>query len=185
MSGVYSYGRLFHHELDYSGKWIKDIIQQISVLHCIFGEESSNNPNGISIHKPSDIFKLDQSLGEEIAKYMVSSYITQNTRKYGATKFEYFTVKYVLNIVLYYIDQKSPTFINNKTIECIIIILNHPHFKGCKTLDDIKKKLLSIDKLNDRFIGLFESSSDEEENPIGVSQKLEAIPPKKHNIFFD
>jgi hypothetical protein len=179
MSEEYSYGRLFHHTFDYSGKWIKDIIKQISDLHCIFGEESSNNQNGISIHNQGD--KLYQSLGEDIAKYMVSSYITQNTRKYGDTRYEYYTVKKVLNIVLYYIDAKSPTFINNKTIECIIIILNHPHFKNCKTIDDIKKKCSLIDKLNDRFNGLCESSSDEE--GTGVSQKLEAIP-KKPNIFF-
>jgi len=182
MSEFYSYGRLFHHKLDYSGKWIKDIIQQISDLHCIFGEESSDNPNGISIHNPGDIFKLDQSLGEDIAKYLVSSYITQNTRKYGNTKNEYFTVKYVLNIVLYYIDPSSPNRINKKTLDCIIIILNHPHFKGCKSIDDIKKKLSLTDNLNDRFNGLCERSSDEEGN--GVSQKLEAIP-KKPNIFFD
>jgi hypothetical protein len=185
MSDDNSYGSLFHHELDYSGKWIKSIIQQISNLHCIFGEESSNNPNGIIIHNPGDIFKLDQLLGEEIAKYMVSSYITQNIKKYGDTKQEYFTVKHVINIVLYYIDPRSPTLINKKTIECIIIILNHPHFKGCKNIDDIKKNLPSINNLNDRFNGLCESSSDEEENLLGVSQKLEAIPPKVPNMFFD
>jgi len=182
------YGKLFHHELDYSGEWIKGIIQRMSKLHCMFGEVTLNNPNGISIHNPGDIFKLDQSLGEDIAKCMVSSYITKNTRKYGDTKHEYFTVKHVINIVLFYIDQKKFTnlnLINQKAIECIVIILNHPHFKGCKTIDDIKGKLSSIDNLNDRFNGLCESSSDEEENLLGVSQKQEAIPPKKHNIFFD
>ena len=183
MSEVYSYGRLFYHVLDYSGKWINDIIQHIRDLHCIFGEESYNNPNGISIHNPGDIFKLDQSLGEEIAKCMVSSYITQNTRKYGDTMYEYFTVKNVLNIVLYYIDRKSPTLVDKKTIECIQIILNHPHFKGCKSIDAIQKKITSIDNLNDRFKYLCETSSDEEDNFRVVSQKLQAVPP--HNVFFD
>jgi hypothetical protein len=114
---------------------------------------------------------------------MVSSYITQNTRKYGDTRYEYFTVKNVLNIVLYYIDRKSPTLVDKKTIECIQIILNHPHFKGCKSIDAIQKKITSIDNLNDRFKYLCETSSDEEDNFRVVSQKLQAIPP--HNVFFD
>ena len=183
MSEVYSYGRLFHHPLDYDGKWIKGIIKQISDLNCIFGEESSNNHNGISIHNPGDIFKLDQSLGEEIAKCMVSSYITTNINRYGTTRYEYFTVKNVLNIVLYYIDRKSPNLVNKKTIECIHLILNHPHFKGCQNIGDIQKKILSMDSLNDRYKGICETSSDEEDNFRGVSHKLEAVP--RRNIFFD
>lgn len=185
MSDDNCYGRLFHHELDYNGEWKKDIIQRISKLHCMFGKDTLNNPNGISIHNPGDIFKLGESLGEDIAKCMVSLYITKNTIKYGNTNEEYFTVKHVVNIVLFYIDPKKFTnlnLINQKAKECIVIILNHPHFKGCKTIDDIKGKLSLIDNLNDRFNGLCESSSDEEENILEVSQKQEAIPP---NIFFD
>ena len=188
MSDDNCYGRLFHHEIDYSGEWIKDIIQRISKLHCMFGKCTSNNPNGISIYNPGDIFKLGLSLGEDIAKCIVSLYITKNTRKYGDTDEEYFIVKHVTNIVLFYIDQEKFTklnLINKRAIESIVIILNHPHFKGCKTIDDIKGKLPSIDNLNDRFNGLCESSSDEEENILEVSQKQEAIHPKIPNIFFD
>lgn len=186
MSDDNSYGRLFHHELDYNGKWIKDLIRRISNLHCIFGEESSNNPNGITIHNPGDIFTLGQSLGEEIAKCMVSSYITQNIKKYGDTRDEYFIVKHVLNMILFYMDRSFITVVDKKVIESIVIILNHPHFKGCKSIASIQGKIPSIDNLNDRFNGLYEPSSDEEEeNLLGVSQKIEAIPPKVPNIFFD
>ena len=144
MSEKYSFGRLFHHEIDYNGKWIKDLIRRISNLHCIFGEESSNNPNGITIHNPGDIFTLGQSLGEEIAKCMVSSYVTKNVLKYGDTRDEYFTMKRIVNMVLFNVDREFVTLIDKKAIECIIIILNHPHFTGCKTIDDIQNKIPSI-----------------------------------------
>ena len=188
MGGECSYGRLFHHEIDYKGKWIKDLIQRISQLHCMFGEITSNNANGIYIHNPADIFTLGQSLGEEIAKCMVSSYITKNVLKYGDTRDEYFTIKRTVNMVLFNVDREFVTLIDKKTIECIITILNHPHFTGCKTIDDIQNKIPSISNLNDRFKGVYESSDEEdEEDDHGTrySCKGEAIPPKVPNIFLD
>ena len=187
MPEKYSFGRLFHHEIDYNGKWIKDLIRRISNLHCIFGEESSNNPNGISVHNPGDIFTLGQSLGEDIAKCLVSSYITKNTIKYGDTRDEYFTVKHVLNMILFYMDRSFITVVDKKVIDAIVVILNHPHFKGCKSIASIQAKIPSIDNLNDRFNGLCETSSDEEDEDDynGHSCKGIAIPPKVPNIFFD
>tara|TARA_E500000331_G_C16916431_1_gene565744 strand:- start:415 stop:669 length:255 start_codon:yes stop_codon:yes gene_type:complete len=83
-------------------------------------------------------------------------------------------------------DRSFITVVDKKVIDSIVIILNHPHFKGCKSIVSIQEKIPSIDNLNDRFNGLYEPSSDEEEeNLLGVSQKTEAIPPKVPNIFFD
>tara|TARA_Y100001936_G_C15856977_1_gene550347 strand:- start:246 stop:803 length:558 start_codon:yes stop_codon:yes gene_type:complete len=185
MSEKYSFGRLFHHEIDYNGKWIKDLIRRISNLQCIFGEENKNNPNGISVHNPGDIFTLGQSLGEDIAKCLVSSYITKNITKYGDTRDEYFTVKHVLNMILFYMDRSFTTVVDKKVIEAIVVILNHPHFKGCKSIASIQAKIPSIDNLNNRFNGLCETSSDEEDNYNQHSCKGVAIPPKVPNIFFD
>ena len=185
MGGEGYYGRLFHHEIDYTGKWIKDLIQRISQLHCMFGEITSNNANGIYIHNPGDIFTLGQSLGEDIAKCMVSSYVTNNFLKYGDTRDEYFTMKRTVNMVLFNVDRGFVTLIDKKTIECIITILNHPHFTGCKTINDIQNKISSISKLNDRFKGVYESSDEEDDNTTIYSCKGEAIPPKVPNIFLD
>ena len=57
------------------------------------------------------------------------------------------------------------------------IFLNHPHFKGCCSIEDIQKKIASVDDLNGRF-GESESSDEEE-------YREEEVIVERENIFLD
>ena len=62
-------------------------------------------------------------------------------------------------------------------VESIITILNHPHFKGCHSIEDIQKKIASVNNLNERF---GESDGSDEDECEGDDRFIE-----KKNIFLD
>ena len=175
------YGPLFHHQIDYSGKWIQSIIQKISSLSCVFEGVSDSLHNGINV---KDTSKLTQ-LGDVIAKFMVGSYITKNIIKSNDVTGERFTVSHVINIVLFSIDEKEEcNIINKAVIESIVSILNHPHFQGCNCIDDIHRKLSSVEDLNKRYKES-DSSSEEEEEEEEVEKGFQGEIQRFKNIFLD
>ena len=54
-----------------------------------------------------------------------------------------------VNIVLYSIDDCDKCGL--KTLRSIETILNHPHFYGCKSPQQIQEKIPLIEGLNERF----------------------------------
>ena len=215
MNDSYSYGKLYYYKYDYSGEWIKSVIKQISNLQFFFDIPSNHLPNGIDINtennNPTEPLFVDPSplserphsgaleggqAREDIAKFIVSSYITRYdanpSSQEGGGGEEYFTIQSVVNIVLLYINRKSEEMIDRKVIECIITILNHPHFYGSQNIDDIHKKISTVNNLNDRFKHSNETSSEGEGNVIidNTSQRSLVPPlhewgPPLHNMFFD
>ena len=159
-----SYGPLFHHGLpDYSGKWIQSLIKRISRMSCMFGDTTKNLPNGINVQNCKDIYSVDKAMGDEVAKFMVGTYITKNS------------CRRVVNIVLFNVDRDYISIVNKNVVESIITILNHPHFHGCHSIDDIKKKILSVENLNDRFV----EEISEEEAPVQEEKYV------KRDLLFD
>jgi hypothetical protein len=204
MNDSYSYGKLYYYKYDYSGEWIKSVIKQISNLQFFFDIPSNHLPNGIDINTennnplapPRGQGHEGGEAREDIAKFIVSSYITRYDANpsylEGGGGEEYFTIQSVVNIVLLYINRKSEEMIDRKVIECIITILNHPHFYGSQNIDDIHKKISTVNNLNDRFKHSNENYSEEEDNVIidNTSQRS-LVPPLHewgqplHNMFFD
>ena len=61
------------------------------------------------------------------------------------------TYRAPVNLILNSINKEYVSIINNKCIEQIKTILNHPTFEGCKTLNDIKSRFMIVKHLNERF----------------------------------
>jgi|MEHZ01.4.fsa_nt_MEHZ011120021.1_3 ribosomal protein L31 len=192
MTDSYSYGKLYYNKYDYSGEWIKSVIKQISNLQFFFDIPSNHLPNGIDINTiNTQNIKIENNnlIGKDIAQFIVSSYITRYDALQGCGE-EYFTIQSVVNIVLLYINRKSEERIDRKVIECIITILNHPHFYGSQNIDDIHKKISTVDNLNDRFKHSNETTS-EKENVIISPSNTDQLPQGQggwrppHNMFFD
>lgn len=190
MTDSYSYGKLYYNKYDYSGEWIKSVIKQISNLQFFFDIPSNHLPNGIDINTQNIKIENNNLIGKDIAQFIVSSYITRYDALQGCGE-EYFTIQSVVNIVLLYINRKSEERIDRKVIECIITILNHPHFYGSQNIDDIHKKISTVDNLNDRFKHSNETSFEEEDNVIISPSNTDQLPQGQggwrppHNMFFD
>ena len=170
-----SYGDLFHYQFDYSGEWIQGLIQRISYLSCDFGEETKDLLNGINVSLRNNMVD-NNLLGKEISQFMVCSYMVQNIVKKckDGAKITYLSP---VNLVLDTINVQYTSIVNKEVIESIITILNHPHFKGCCSIEDIQKKIASVDDLNGRF-GESESSEEEE-------YREEEVIVERENIFLD
>lgn len=174
MGRTKSYGNLFHYQYDYSGEWIQGLIQRISYLSCDFEEPSNNLLNGINVSLRKSI--MDNLLGKDISQFMVCSYIVKNKVKKckDGAKIAYLSP---VNLVLDTINVQYTSIVNQEVIESIVTILNHPHFKGCCSIEDIQKKIALVDDLNGRF---GESESSDEEEYRGEEVTLE-----RRNIFLD
>ena len=170
-----SYGDLFHYQFDYSGEWIQGLIQRISYLSCDFEEPSNNLLNGINVSLRNNMVD-NNLLGKEISQFMVCSYMVQNIVKKckDGAKITYLSP---VNLVLDTINVQYTSIVNKEVIESIVTILNHPHFKGCCSIEDIQKKISSVDDLNGRF-GESESSDEEE-------YREEEVIGERGNIFLD
>ena len=120
-------------------------------------EISGDNPNGIYLeyNVPS---KEEQTLGIDIAKFIVRSYIVKYIVK--EKKGEWFTAPTIINIVLNEINKDG--IINTSVLEKIITVLNHPHFKGCNNIHELQKKASSVDNLNERYDRISVSSDEEQ-----------------------
>ena len=175
MGRTLSYGNLFQYKYDYSGEWIQGLIQRISYLSCDFGEETKDLLNGINVSLRNNMVD-NNLLGKEISQFMVCSYMVQNIVKKckDGAKITYLSP---VNLVLDTINVQYTSIVNKEVIESIVTILNHPHFKGCCSIEDIQKKISSVDDLNGRF-GESESSDEEE-------YREEEVIVERGNIFID
>ena len=179
-----SYGNLFHYEFDYSGEWIQGLIQRISYLSCDFEEESKDLLNGINVSLRKSIMD-DNLLGKEISQFLVCSYMVKNIVKKckDGAKITYLSP---VNLVLDTVNVNYTSIVNKEVVESIITILNHPHFKGCCSIEGIQKKLSSVDNLNERFVEESGSSEEEEEEEEGLGGGgMEYEAPVQKNIFLD
>ena len=175
----HSYGKLFHHRADITGEWVQGLIQRISALSCEFHVESDNHINGINVSlRKKSVVDTDDILGEEIAEFMVCSYVIKNKKKVCKDSEETMTFHPHVNIVLDTLNNDYVTIINKEAIESINTILNHPHFKGCNSLEDVQGAIQSVEELGGRF-GITSS----EEEGMGEGGKYEVMEQK--NIFLD
>ena len=120
------------------------LISIISQLNYDFNEITKILPNGINIIY--DPLKQDNVIGDIISAFLVRSYII---KQYTITKDsgERFTDLRPVNIILdNYLDNDIST-----CLDSIKTILNHPHFRGCKNINDITKKIEYVNDLNMRF----------------------------------
>ena len=185
------YGPLFHHPgIDVSGKWITGLIEKISSLSCDFGVTSTRLINGINVSIRKGILDDPKDhLGEEISKFIVCSYMEKNMVKYLKTGGN-ITYQPVVNLVLDTIDKDYTSIVNKDAVESIITILNHPHFSGCNSIEDIKDRLSTVEKLNNRMTDSNEDESvDEDEGEDEDVIYKECIgdgkPVAERNIFLD
>ena len=130
----------------------------LSILYCNFGEITGDLPNGINIYStPLMNMNIDEyKLGIDISKFLVNSYLTEYIYKYNVDGSQ---ISYLspINIVLDSIDREFITIINKECIENIKSIINHPNFMGCKNIEEIKKCILLVKELNNRFKGSIKS----------------------------
>ena len=188
------WGELFRNDINYDGKWIQGIIQEISALLIIHKKTTKHIPNGIHIgssniryYNMAGGFLSEEAeppkLGIEIDKFIVGSYITKRVLRYNPEPDEKFTTLNTINIVLNGINKNS-SLINKEVINNIITILNHPHFKGCNNVNDIQDKIQSVAYLNNRFKGVSDSSEEEEEKKELVMD-FPKTDPRHPDFFFD
>ena len=176
---VRSYGKLFHHRADITGEWIQSLIQRISTLSCEFHEESGNFMNGINVSlRKKSVVDTKDILGEEIAEFIVCSYVIKNKKKVCKDTEETMTFHPHVNIVLDTLNNDYVTIINKEAIESINTILNHPHFNGCDTIEEVQEAIQSVEELGGRF-GITSS----EEEGMGEGGRYEVMEQK--NIFLD
>ena len=145
------FGKLYCLENVSQGKWISNIIERISSLHCIFGIQSPRKHNGIKIgYKVKWGLEDSEPLGKVIASFIVRSYITKRYRKVDPDGGELIYV-IPINLVLSTIEREYTALINKHCIQSIISILNHPHFSGCTSIEEIEEGTRSVKDFNNRF----------------------------------
>ena len=113
------------------------------VTQVSFGsiEKSKDFPNGIKTDIKYRGFK--NRIGEELSKFLVNCYIIKRIKK-SKPNGEVFTYLTPVNTILDSINNKS------NYLEEIDTIFNHPHFKDCKNIDEIKGKIEGVENLNNR-----------------------------------
>jgi len=136
-----SYGKLYILDNNVEGKWIRNVIKNISNLYYSSIEKSKDFPNGIKTDIKYRGFK--NRIGEELSKFLVNCYIIKRIKK-SKPNGEVFTYLTPVNIILDTINNKSDC------LKEIDIIYNHPHFKDCKDIDEIKEKIKEVENLNNR-----------------------------------
>ena len=135
-----SYGKLYILDNNVGGKWIRNIIKNISNLYYSSIEKSKDFPNGIKTDIKYRGFK--NRIGEELSKFLVNCYIIKRIKK-SKPNGEVFTYLTPVNTILDTINNKSDC------LKEIDIIFNHPHFKDCKDIDEIKEKIKEVENLKD------------------------------------
>jgi len=136
-----TYGLLYKLDNNVEGKWIKNIINIISKLYYSSVEKSKNFPNGIKVDTKYKGFK--NKIGEDLSTFLVKCYIIKRIKK-SKPNGEVFIYLTPVNTILDTINNKSDC------LKEIDIIFNHPHFKDCKDIDEIKEKIKEVENLNNR-----------------------------------
>tara|TARA_Y100000996_G_C22012542_1_gene433354 strand:- start:14 stop:484 length:471 start_codon:yes stop_codon:yes gene_type:complete len=147
---ITGFGKLYCSGDEISGEWIEKVAKTVSNLRYSFEECSKELYNGINIYHADDEGGSSDTLGMIISSFIINSKIKKNMTKYSD---EGDVVEYtpIVNIFLESINDNSTSIINKEAIESIIIILNHPHFSGCKSIEDIEKKIPSVNSFNSRY----------------------------------
>lgn len=151
MGGEECFGELYCLKNDFPGEWIISIIERINALQCIFGVESQIKPNGINVvYKVKWGLEESDTLGKVISSFLVRSYITKIFRKFNPDGEECIYL-IPINLVLSTLDRDYTILVNKECIQTIMTILNHPHFSGCTSVEEIEKRLPNVKDLNNRF----------------------------------
>ena len=136
-----SYGKLYILDNNVKGKWIRNVIKNISNLYYSSIEKSKDFPNGIKTDIKYRGFK--NRIGEELSKFLVNCYIIKKIKK-SKPNGEVFIYLTPVNTILDTINNKSDC------LKEIDTIFNHPHFKDCKDIDEIKEMVKKVQNLNNR-----------------------------------
>ena len=141
------FGELYRLRLEYSGEWMDRIIQRISKLHIEFIEANDSLANGITLHNKGE---FTSQLGTHIAIFLTESYIikahTHINSDGGISQYNR-----PINLILNSIDREYTSLINKECINSIVSILNHPHFRLCKSVKDIEASSNFVKDFNLRF----------------------------------
>ena len=136
-----SYGKIYKLDNNIKGKWIKNIINNISNLYINFIEETKENPNGIKADIKYRGFK--NKIGKELSIFLVNCYIIKRIKKSNLNG-EVFIYLTPVNLILDSINNKS------NYLKVIDNIFNHPDFKNCKDINELKEKIKEVENLNNR-----------------------------------
>ena len=139
-----NFGKLYCLKDGGKGEWIQGVISIISLLNYGFNEVTEDLPNGINIIY--DPLKRDNVIGDTISSFLVRCYVIKRftIRKDNGEQLLYLSP---VNLIL-------DTYLNKEKSCCldsIRTILNHPHFQGCKSIEDITKKIDDVNDFNMRF----------------------------------
>ena len=140
-----NYGELYCLEKTGQGEWMDKIIKLIAGLKCIFGGNTPELPNGISVTK-RDVHGV--LIGTILSSFLLRTYIIKVYKKYVDDNQD---LSYLSPINLILDAYNSYEDYGIQIINSIETILNHPHFSNCKSIDDICKKIIDIKHLNRRF----------------------------------
>ena len=134
-----SYGKLYILNNNIEGKWIKNVIRLLNTLYCNFIDKCEEYENGIQINLKYEGFILSTT----ISIFLINCYLMKYEEVYNndGEKFSYLSP---VNIVL---DEINNT---DSCLNGINTILNHPHFEGCKSINDINNRISTVPNLNDR-----------------------------------
>tara|TARA_B100000686_G_C16722579_1_gene935843 strand:+ start:910 stop:1443 length:534 start_codon:yes stop_codon:yes gene_type:complete len=169
-----SYGKLFHHANEYacSNKWMKGLIQRISSLSCEFDLESKDLSKRINVSHRKGITDDKENLGKGVAQFLVCSYMIKNMIKVSYKSGELITYHPPVNLILDSVNVDYTSIVNKEVIESIQVILNHPHFEGCNSIEDIQKKIPSVEKLEYISVCSEENESDDEDEEVILEKNI-------------
>ena len=136
-----SYGKIYKLDNNIKGKWIKNIINNISNLYIYFTEKTEEYPNGIKVDIKYRGFK--NKIGKELSIFLVNCYIIKRIKKSNLNG-EVFIYLTPVNLILDSINNKS------NYLKVIDNIFNHPDFKNCKDINELKEKIKEVENLNNR-----------------------------------
>ena len=134
------YGKLYILNNNIEGKWIKNVIRLLNTLYCNFIDKCEEYENGIKINLKYEGIVISNT----ITIFLINCYLMKYEEVYNKDG-GIFSYLLPINIVL---DE-----INNidNCLNGINTILNHPHFEGCKSINDINNRISTVPNLNDRF----------------------------------
>ena len=149
------FGRIYCLKRIYDGDWMTNVLNIMKQLYCMFGEPTDSHPNGIRISKESELNTGERMeyLDYDISNFIINTYIVLRLSKLSPDG-EYFVYYDPINIVIKSLTSDYKSILSEKSINSIDTIFNHPHFKGCKSVVDIKEKIQSVEDFNTRFKGM-------------------------------
>ncbi|MBG02271.1 MAG: hypothetical protein CL470_08380 [Acidimicrobiaceae bacterium] len=144
-------GELYHLKRIHNGEWLCKVINLMSFLYCFSGQKTKERPNGFRVSKVSKMMDNEKRylFDKTLSQFLISTYIIKKVTiiKMDGESFTYLTP---INLILDSLTKDYRSILNDKCIYHIDTILNHPYFKKCKNILDIKKRIPSVKDLNER-----------------------------------